>query len=104
MMMAGPFLHRLERGSRCRTYPRAQVRSRARTKPPEPREREQSCEEDRISQRIRKRVEIFGWAKTIGGYGAPAMETSATGAGRQRTYNLLRLARLAPVLRGHCLR
>ncbi len=106
---AGPFLHTLEhkeqvvphvptrKGEIVETDPPAEARRRAR-------ERQQSCERYRVSQRIRKRVEeIFGWAKTIGGL-RRARHVGRWKIGQQAlvvgtAYNLLRLARLAPCCR-----
>lgn len=103
---AGPFLHTLEqeeqvvphvptrKGEIVGTDEAAEARRRAR-------ERQQSCQEYRVSQRIRKRVEeIFGWAKTIGGL-RRARHVGRWKIGQQAllagaAYNLLRLARLAP--------
>jgi len=55
-----------------------------------------------ISQRVRKRVEeIFGWAKTVGGFrrtryrGAAKTQLAAYIVGA--AYNLTRMARLLPV-------
>jgi len=103
---AGPFLHTLEqeeqvvpnvptrKGEIVGTDEAAEARQRAR-------QRQQSCEGYRVSQRIRKRVEeIFGWAKTIGGL-RRARHVGRWKIGQQAlvvgaAYNLLRLARLAP--------
>jgi transposase len=103
---AGPFLHTLEKeeqvvpnvptrkGEIVGTDEAAEARRRAR-------QRQQSCEGYRVSQRIRKRVEeIFGWAKTVGGM-RRARHVGRWKIGQQAllvgaAYNLLRLARLAP--------